>query len=335
MGVGSRHSSILACPGTSISINMVLNAFVPCLVCTATSFVNSKTTFGKNQVGVNFCCGEDERLVVDEEPGETKAKCVQIGDEEEGSSLEGKQVWVGEEDGDGGEMKSLKLMEVKNLDCQRGLLLTTLIMNQAAQNVSLTPHHRIPSVLTSGGDLQIKENRGWIEWTGLSHINAEDFCLAPLAQDSGDDYAVVALLCDTCAEQAACSYVRDTFYIYIFGTGTLFVPVCDTNGDNAVDFDEFFDKLKFYITTAFEVLDENEDGSILDEAKDANIFNSISYQFFEALLNEVFEFFDSNKDGALSVEDDFSEWAYIRDLDDNGKITLSDALGRSLISSPA
>ena len=73
------------------------------------------TTFGPNQVGVNFCCGEDERLVVDEEPGETKAKCVQIGDEEEGSSLEGRQVWVGGEDGDGGEMKSLKLLEVRNL----------------------------------------------------------------------------------------------------------------------------------------------------------------------------------------------------------------------------
>ena len=52
---------------------------------------------------------------MDEEPGETKAKCVQIGDEEESSSLEGKQVWVGGDDGDGGEMKSLKLLEVRNL----------------------------------------------------------------------------------------------------------------------------------------------------------------------------------------------------------------------------
>ena len=51
---------------------------------------------------------------MDEEPGETKAKCVQIGDEEESSSLEGKQVWVGGEDGDSGEMKSFKLMEVRS-----------------------------------------------------------------------------------------------------------------------------------------------------------------------------------------------------------------------------
>ena len=95
---------------------MVLNAFVICLVCTATSFVNSKTTLGPNQVGVNFCCREDERLLLDEEePGKTKAQCVQIGDEDESSSLEGKQVWVGGEDGDGGEMKTLKLLEVRSV----------------------------------------------------------------------------------------------------------------------------------------------------------------------------------------------------------------------------
>merc|ERR1719474_388867 len=91
----------------------------------------------------------------------------------------------------------------------------------------------------------------------------------------------------------------------------LFMGECDTNGDNAVDFDEFFDKLKNYIRSTFESLDENGDGSILDEAKDGNIFNSISYQFFETLLDEVFDFFDLNKDGALSLEDDISTWTYI------------------------
>ena len=92
----------------------MLNALILCLFFTATSLVNSMTTFGPNQVGANFCCGEDERLVVDEEPGKTKAKCVQIGDEEEGSSLEGRQVWVGGENGNGREMKSLKLLEVRS-----------------------------------------------------------------------------------------------------------------------------------------------------------------------------------------------------------------------------
>ena len=113
------------------------------------------------------------------------------------------------------------------------------------------------------------------------------------------------------------------------------MTVADTNGDSAVDFEEFFDKLKFYVTTAFEVLDENEDGSILDEAKDGNIFKSFSYAFLEKLFDQVFEFFDLNKDGSISLEDDVSKWAYIRDLDDNGKITLSDVLRTNLISLPA
>ena len=86
----------------------------------------------------------------------------------------------------------------------------------------------------------------------------------------------------------------------------MIVAVADTNGDSAVDFEEFFDKLKFYVKIAFEVLDENEDGSILDEAKDGNIFNSISYPFFEKLLDQVFEFFDLNKDGSISLEDDIN-----------------------------
>ena len=126
----------------------------------------------------------------------------------------------------------------------------------------------------------------------------------------------------------------------------LFVGECDTNGDNAVDFDEFFDKLKYYIRSTFESLDENEDGSILDEAKDGDIFNSISYQFFEALLNEVFEFFDSNKDGTLSVEDDIfffddifecadSEWFELNQGGPRHRITCTDALDRFLISLPA
>ena len=115
----------------------------------------------------------------------------------------------------------------------------------------------------------------------------------------------------------------------------MIVAVADTNGDRAVDFEEFFDKLKFYVTTAFEVLDENEDGSILDEAKDGNIFKSFSYAFLEKLFDQVFEFFDLNKDGSISLEDDVSKWAYIRDLDDNGKITLSDVLRTNLISLPA
>jgi len=67
-----------------------------------------------------------------EGPGMTRTKCVQVGDEEE-ISLEGKLVWVGGEDGDSGEMKRLKLLEVKQQDCQRGLWRASVIINQAAK----------------------------------------------------------------------------------------------------------------------------------------------------------------------------------------------------------
>ena len=113
------------------------------------------------------------------------------------------------------------------------------------------------------------------------------------------------------------------------------VAAADANGDGAVDFDEWFDKLKSYVTIAFEVLDENQDGSILEEAKNGNIFNSISYSFFEKLIDQVFEFFDSNKDGAISLEDDFFLSFRLRDRDEDGEIDLSEALGTSLISLPA
>ena len=113
------------------------------------------------------------------------------------------------------------------------------------------------------------------------------------------------------------------------------VAAVDANGDGAVDFDEWFNKLKSYVTIAFEVLDENQDGSILEEAKDGNILDSISYSFFEKLIDQVFDFFDSNKDEAISLEDDFFLSFGLRDRDEDGEIDLSEALGTSLISLPA
>ena len=75
---------------------------------------------------------------------------------------------------------------------------------------------------------------------------------------------------------------------------------------------------------AFDVLDENQDGSILDEAQAGNILNSIPYHSFVKVLNQVFDFFDSNKDGAISLEDNF----FLdldhprRDRNGDGKVTL-------------
>jgi len=115
----------------------------------------------------------------------------------------------------------------------------------------------------------------------------------------------------------------------------LIVAAADANGDSVVDFDEWFAKLKSYVTAAFDALDENEDGSILDESKDGNILTSISYRFFEELLNQLFDFFDSNKDGAISLEDDIFLGIFRGDRNGDGKTTLSEAIGTNLISLPA
>ena len=115
------------------------------------------------------------------------------------------------------------------------------------------------------------------------------------------------------------------------------MPAADANGDAIVDFDEWFSKLKSYVKAAFDVLDQNQDGSILDEAREGNILNSISYRFFEKLLNQLFDLFDSNNDGAISLEDEsFREvfWdMFYRTR--HGKMTLSEYFGVDLITLPA
>ena len=69
------------------------------------------TFFGLDSIGVNFCCGEGETLVVRRiNPGKRVTECLGRG---EVSSLEGKQVWVGGEEE--GELKSLKLLEVRRI----------------------------------------------------------------------------------------------------------------------------------------------------------------------------------------------------------------------------
>ena len=91
-----------------------------CLMATA-SPANSMQLFGLDPIGVNFCCEEDETLVVRRLNSERRvAECVG-GGKPQTSSLEGKQVWVGGEAE--GEMKSLKLWEVRNFELAFDLLI--------------------------------------------------------------------------------------------------------------------------------------------------------------------------------------------------------------------
>ena len=57
------------------------------------------------------------------------------------------------------------------------------------------------------------------------------------------------------------------------------VGVSDQNGDNAVDFEEFFFKLKDYVSIIFGVLDEDKDGSLFAEASTGNIGQKFTLHF--------------------------------------------------------
>merc|ERR1711934_1066669 len=460
----------------------MLNLLLLCLMAIS-SPANSMNLFGLDPIGVNFCCGEDETLVVRRtNPDKRVAECVSNGVGGKGSSLEGKQVWVGGEAD--GEMKSLKLLEVKKPDCQRGLVLTTVRVNKTdsqqeenstipifpfahdevtlqgglmpsegnvyvrgrpvcddswGQNEadvvcrslgysggSATTNSRFGNapggdfgmddvkcqgyeekltdcqyasyddceaseaagvvcedggsgatggVLTSDGELLFsRDGRGLkinfhlngtnfdfkVNFTSvdggeeeseksLARLEAGDFCLiqgytVSSRYDSNDYDDLLALSCDACSEQATCSYAKKLFNEVDWrGDGEIqekgsfhkmIVAAGDANGDRVVDFDEWFAQLKSYVTAAFEALDENKDGSILNESKEGNLLTSIPYQFFEELIDQTFDFFDSNNDGAISLEDEIF-FDTFRDRNGDGKITLSEALGTNLISLPA
>merc|ERR1711934_958959 len=457
----------------------MLNLLLLCLMAIS-SPANSMNLFGLDPIGVNFCCGEDETLVVRRtNPDKRVAECVSNGVGGKGSSLEGKQVWVGGEAD--GEMKSLKLLEVKKPDCQRGLVLTTVRVNKTdsqqeenstipifpfahdevtlqgglmpsegnvyvrgrpvcddswGQNEadvvcrslgysggSATTNSRFGNapggdfgmddvkcqgyeekltdcqyasyddceaseaagvvcedggsgatggVLTSDGELLFsRDGRGLkinfhlngtnfdfkVNFTSvdggeqeseksLARLEAGDFCLVQgytvSSRYDSDDYdELLALSCDACSEQATCSYAKKLFNEVDWrGEGEIqekgsfhkmIVAAGDANGDSVVDFDEWFTKLKSYVTAAFEALDDNKDGSILNESKEGNLLTSIPYQFFEELIDQTFDFFDSNNDGAISLEDDIF-FDIFRDRNGDRKITLSEALGTNLIS---
>ena len=144
--------------------------------------------------------------------------------------------------------------------------------------------------------------------------------------------------------QVLCSYAEELFqsladignkYITAGRPPTSsIVAVADTNEDAKLDFDEFHMKLKEYLQTAFDALDENKDGSLYDEAKEGKLFNKISFKFLDAALMEALNFFDANKDMTVSLDDSF--FFYVgRNRNKDDMKTLSDVIGTSLISLPA
>jgi len=200
------------------------------------------------------------------------------------------------------------------------------------------PGAMAPSVfLTSGGDLVLADNTTY---------KAGEFCMAGVFQGEGEwdkemqEGEAVAVMCEPCKSEVLCSVILNDFFDKLPGTDVIeadersfgsknVVLIGDTNKDGKVDFKEFKAGVDDYIKKVFNVLDKDGDGSL---DKDISI-KSLSANFFLQLLDEVFLFFDVNEDDILCPEDAPPRTFY--DRNDDGKISLREVFGVSLINLPA
>jgi len=155
----------------------------------------------------------------------------------------------------------------------------------------------------------------------------------------GDSQAV-ALMCEPCTSEVICSAVRAAYDKFTGRSGEIvgderhegtqnMVLVGDKNNDAKLNFDEFKAMAEDYIGKVFKFLDADEDG-FLDE--DVSI-KSLSAELFLETLNELYLFVDLNQDDIISVDD--APPRTFRDRNDDGKITLREVFGVSLINLPA
>merc|ERR1719153_826064 len=190
--------------------------------------------------------------------------------------------------------------------------------------------------LTSTGALVLADNTTY---------QAGEFCLAGVIQGEDEwdkeiqEGEAVAVMCEPCKSEVLCSVLFiDVFRSNpefefesderSFGTKNI-VLVGDQNADGKVDFKEFKTGVDKYAKKVFDVLDTDEDGSL---DKDVSV-KSLSAKFFLQLLDEGFLFFDVNEDDIMSVEDAPPRTFY--DRNDDGKISLREVFGVSLINLPA
>merc|ERR1719153_1462285 len=188
--------------------------------------------------------------------------------------------------------------------------------------------------LTSTGALVLADNTTY---------QAGEFCMAGVIQGEDEwdkeiqEGEAVAVMCEPCKSEVLCSVLFiDVFRSNLefesdersFGTKNI-VLVGDQNADGKVDFKEFKTGVDKYAKIVFDVLDTDEDGSL---DKDVSV-KSLSAKFFLQLLDEGFLFFDVNEDDIMSVEDAPPRTFY--DRNDDGKISLREVFGVSLINLPA
>merc|ERR1712042_140266 len=173
---------------------------------------------------------------------------------------------------------------------------------------------------------------------------AGEYCLAS-SNDDEDEATVIA--CEPCTSEIICSGIRSLFDNFARHQGpgedeaitrsdrsynwemNHIVLVGDKDGDGKVTFPEFKSGIEDYGKKAFDILDTDKDGFLDDEVS----VQSINANLFMEALDQLYLFFDMNQDDILSAsdapEDSFRDW------NDDGKISLREVFGVSLINLPA
>ena len=94
--------------------------------------------------------------------------------------------------------------------------------------------------------------------------------------------------CHKFVPKVFCAFASELFDIY---------PIYITTGLG------LHSKMEEYLTALFNCLDENNDGSLSDEAKHDKLMRRVSLKLFEMSLDNAFDFFDSNQDSSVALDD--------------------------------
>jgi len=101
------------------------------------------------------------------------------------------------------------------------------------------------------------------------------------------------------------------------------INLADINSDQKVDFQEFKGKALEVLKIIFQFFDRNDNGVLEDE--EARI-DKISQKTLKTGVNMIFEILDQNQDGSISTEDIPNN--EILDADNDGKVTINELLSK-------
>eukprot|EP00092_Neocalanus_flemingeri_P019262 GFUD01020866.1.p1 GENE.GFUD01020866.1~~GFUD01020866.1.p1 ORF type:complete len:514 (+),score=114.57 GFUD01020866.1:80-1621(+) len=330
-----------------------ITLFVGALVLLQISPILAMSLSADGPVGVNFCCPDEEilrlRKVGDNLPDwSIQAECVRKKGAK--SMLDGVEISVLDRKNNQTQVKrTLAKLGSKMPKCGRGLQISRLHTNlyeNAANRFRLYGSGYV-RILTDGSTVAVDMSSKLVR--PAEKVDKEDYCLADTweSNDSyGDDNGTLALSCDPCLEEVLCYFVRLYFIILTDRSRLLIggrerdgvfvdniVRIGDKNGDNEVNFEEFESKIVEYLKIAFNILDRDNDGSI-DEVLTNEAIKEYSLEFFEQILKNAVEYFDSNGDKSIST-DDFISVLRFNDRNEDGEVTIYELIGTSLINLPA